>query len=406
MSGGPFRRLRAVALMAAGYALATTVWIVAGARLPGGRWLAIHLFTLGVLTNLVLALSDHFARTLTHQSGAAPRWQLAVANAGVVAVLWGIPAGERWSVAFGAAVVTGVVLLSYVRLRRLRRAALGPRFGWVVRMYERAHGAFVHGAVLGALVGTGVLPGAWYLAARTAHLHVMLLGWAGLTLLATIVFFGPTVARIRIEEGADARAARALRWGATGLTAAVLALLGTGFGGAPGTGLRIAAAAGLALYARAVVVVCVPVLRAVWRARPSAGRWSVVAGAAWFPLVAWGDAAAVAAGAGRFLEALGVLFLVGVLAQAILAALAYLTPLLIDRGDSRDALRNRLETLGGPRAGAWNAGVVLAAVAAALGPSAGEIGAWLARAGWALVIAAASGQALLTVGGRRAAVAG
>ena len=69
---------------------------------------------------------------------------------------------------------------------------------------------FVHGAILGALLGTGVLTGRWYGAGRIAHLHVNILGWAGLTLLATLVFFGPTMVRTRIRQGADDDAAA--RW--------------------------------------------------------------------------------------------------------------------------------------------------------------------------------------------------
>jgi nitrite reductase (NO-forming) len=210
-----FERLRPVAFVAAGYGLASVVWILAGEGLPGGRWLAVHLFTLGVVTNLVLGLSDHFSRALMHQPGEAQRWQLALTNAGALAVLWGIPSAQSWAVAAGATALTVVVFASYRRLRTLRRTALGPRFSWVVRMYERAHGAFLHGALLGALIGTGVLSGRWIFAARTAHLHVNLLGWAGLTLLATVVFFGPTIGRTRIREGADVRAARALKVGAT-----------------------------------------------------------------------------------------------------------------------------------------------------------------------------------------------
>lgn len=156
---GPFERLRPVAFAAAGYGLSTMVWIVGGGRLPGGRWLAVHLYTLGVVTNLVLGLRDHFSRALTHQPGAMPRWQLALTNAGALAVLWGIPSAERWLIAGGATALTFVVLASYRRLRTLRRTALGPRFAWVVRMYERAHGAFLHGALLGALIGTGCSAG-------------------------------------------------------------------------------------------------------------------------------------------------------------------------------------------------------------------------------------------------------
>lgn len=62
----------------------------------------MHLFTLGVVTNLILALSDHFARTLTHHGGRASKWQLPVTNAGIAAVLWGVTNGDTWIVAAGA----------------------------------------------------------------------------------------------------------------------------------------------------------------------------------------------------------------------------------------------------------------------------------------------------------------
>jgi hypothetical protein len=385
---GPFDRLRPVALVAAAYGLATMVWIAGGGWLPGGRWLAVHLFTLGVVTNLVLGLTDHFSRALTHQPGAMPWWQLALTNAGALAVLWGIPSAERWSVAAGATVLTVVVFASYRRLRRLRRTALGPRFAWVVRTYERAHGAFVHGALLGALIGTGVLGGRWILAARTAHVHVNLLGWAGLTLLATVVFFGPTIARTRIRERADARAARALRLGATTLTIGVLMLLGTGFSGTPGTVCRLIAATGFAIYAWSVTVVCVPVFRAMLAAR-SPGRWPVLATAVWFPLVAWADVAIVATGTWRWLEPLGAAMLLGVLAQAITASLGYLAPQLRPLGSARDAVRERAEALVLVRTLAWNAGVVLVVTAAVAGPTAGAAWGGVAKTGWTLVLAAA-----------------
>jgi hypothetical protein len=398
---GPFERLRPVALVAVGYELAAVVWIVAGGRLPGGRWFAVHLFTLGVVTNLVLALSDHFSRALTHRPGAMPRWQLALTNAGALAVLWGIPSAERWAVAGGATVLTVVVVASYRRLRTLRRTALGPRFAWVVRMYERAHGAFLHGALLGALIGTGVLGGRWILAARTAHLHVNLLGWAGLTLLATVVFFGPTIGRTRIQEVADAHAARALRSGATTLTIGVLALLGTGFSGTPGTVFRLVAAVGLAVYAWSVMVVCVPVFRAMLTALPP-GRWPVLAAVVWFPLVAWADVVIVATGTWRWLEPLGAAMLLGVLAQVITASLGYLAPQLRPLGVARDAVRERAEARILERAIAWNAGVALVVAAAVAGPAAG--GAWggVAKTGWTLVLATALVQVALVASAWRA----
>jgi hypothetical protein len=164
--GGPFGRLRAVALVAAAYTASLLGWFAFGRGLPGGRWLGVHLFTLGIVTNLILALSDHFARTLTHKGGERARWHLAFTNAGVVALLWSIPNGVDWVVALGATILVIEVMASYRTLRRLRKTALAGRFDWIVRVYERAHGAFVHGAILGALIGTGVLGGGWVLSAR------------------------------------------------------------------------------------------------------------------------------------------------------------------------------------------------------------------------------------------------
>lgn len=367
------------------YATAAIAWILAGDVLPGDRWLAVHLFTLGVVTNLVLVFSEHFGRTLTRMPAQSIRWQVVAANAGILPILIGLPTDTDWAVAIGATVITAVVAVSYWRLRRMRKQAVGARFGWIVRVYERAHGAFIHGAILGLLLGIGVLSGSWYLPGRVAHLHVNIAGWAGLTLLATLVFFGPTIVRTRIVDGADDRAAVALRRGATGLTLAVLLLLATGVGGTAATVLRLAAAAGMALYAVAVTVVGVPVATAARRANPSAARWPVFAVGAWFPAVAWADVVVIATGTWRWLDVVGLAMLLGVLAQTIAAVLTYLAPMLRARSfGGRDRLLARLEAWATTRTVAFNVGVLAVVAAAALR---GPTGAVLARAGWGLVVA-------------------
>ena len=368
------------------YAIAAVAWIVFDPDWVAGRWIPVHLFTLGVLTNLVLVFSEHFGRTLTRQPADRIRWQPPVLNAGVVALLVGLPLELTWLVATGATVTTAVVFVSYWRLRSMRHAAVGARFLWIVRMYERAHGAFIHGAVLGALMGTGVLSGSWYLSARTAHLHVNVLGWGGLTLLATLVFFGPTLVRTRIVEGADDRAARALRRGATGLTVGVVLLLLTGLGGTAATVLRLLAAAALGVFAWATTVTCVPVGQAAQRAKPGATRWPVVAVSAWFPVVVWADIAVVATGSWRYLDALGLAVILGVLGQAIATVLTYLAPMLRSRSfGGRDLVIARLERGATVRTVAWNAGVVALVAAAVLRGAAAPLGVVLARGGWALV---------------------
>lgn len=374
------------ALAAVGlYACAVLAW--AALPLPGGRWLAVHLFTLGVLTNLLVALTAHFAGTLLHAPGRPDRARLALLNAGALALLIGLPNGWRWSVAAGAAALAGAVVWLYVDLRRLRTRSLTGRFAFVVRTYERATAAFVHGALLGGLLGTGLLGGDWYAAARLAHLHVNVLGWGGLPLLATLVFFGPTVMRTRIEPGADQTAPAALRRAATGLTVAVLALLATGAGGTVALPARLLAVAGLAVYAAGAATVCLPVLRAARRARPSAEARLLAASACWFVLAACADVLVVATGRVGLLDRVGAALLAGVLGQAILGAAGFLAPQLVAGPDARAAVRRRLAILPRLRPAALNAGVALVVL--------GVPGGWVLVVGVALAHLLLIGSAVL-----------
>jgi hypothetical protein len=91
----PFSSTTLNVLAAAVFAVAAVVWLVAGARLPGGRWLAVHLFTLGVLSNVVWGFSRHFAHQLTAPPASDRlRVPLVVAyNLGVVVMLTGVVQG-------------------------------------------------------------------------------------------------------------------------------------------------------------------------------------------------------------------------------------------------------------------------------------------------------------------------
>lgn len=398
----PFRHLAPVIVVAGGFLLATLVWAVAGTRLPGGRWFAVHLFTVGVITNLVTAMTFHFSRTLLHSRGDDSRQaRLVVLNAGAVSLLVGRAGGWLPLVAVGGSVLIAAVVWLYVDLRRQRKAALAARFAYVVRAYERACSQFFHGALLGILLGTGVLSGTWYGAGRLAHMHVNVLGWAGVTLLATVVFFGPTMMRARVQSGADEAARGALRGGTTGLSVAALALLAGGWQGGPQLLLRLLAAAGLLVYAVAAARVCLPVLRAGVKAVPSAHTWLIQAACVWFVFAAAADAVVVASGRVELLDAVGVVLLAGVLAQAILAALSFLGPMALVAGTAaRNAARGTLDVGARARATALNVGVVALAAAAVAGP----VGAWLPALGWGAVGAAVVVQLLLLarVGLRRA----
>ncbi|HWL38562.1 MAG TPA: hypothetical protein VNQ77_20410 [Frankiaceae bacterium] len=309
----PFTPVRTTLAVAGVWAAAAGTWLVAGSALPGGRWLAVHLFTLGVLTNLLADLMRHFAATLLHvrDDGGPHLWRIAARNAGVLLVLTGRVSAVPWLVAAGATVVSAEVLLGWRDVRRMRRRALPARHAPVVRAYQRAYGAFLHAALLGALLGTGVLPGRWYANVRLAHLHVALLGWAGVPVLATLVFLGPTLLRARVADGADGRARRLLPVAAYGVTAASFALL---------LGLRPVAAIGVAAFAWAATVLCWDVVRL----RGAAPNSALAVALGWLVLAAWADAALLALDATAYLDAVGALALVGGLAPVVVAAAGYI----------------------------------------------------------------------------------
>lgn len=379
----PFGHLLLPAALAATSAVAAAVWIVVGDVLPGGRWVGVHLFTLGVVTPLIAAFTVHFAATVLHVERPPMRLILATLVVGAAGVLVGLPAGMPLLVAGGATLASVAVLLGYLHLRRMRGRSLGSRFVFVVRSYERAHGAFLHGALLGAILGVGVLPGEWYGGVRLAHLHVNVLGWAGITLLATLVFFGPTVFRVRIEEGAERTAARALRWIATGITAAAVALILTGFGGMPADGFRLVAGSLLVAVAGGILLVVRPVVAVARGARTSLSTLLIRDACLWFTAGVAVDAVAVTTGALRWLDVAGLAVLVGGLACAILGALTYLAPMLrVADPQTRNVLRERIEAAPRARAGIVRAGVALLVLTAGIGASGGAVGAVLVRIGW------------------------
>ena len=288
-------------------------WLVAGGALPGGRWLAVHLFTLGVLTNLLADLTRHFSSTLLHarDDAAHATTRIAVRNAGILAVLVGRVNSVTALVAVGATVVSAEVLLGWRDIRRMRRRALPARHTPLVRAYQRAHGAFLHAALLGALLGTGVVSGGWYANVRLAHLHVAVLGWVGVPLLATLVFLGPTLLRARSAPAADAHARVLLPVASVGATVASLALV---------PGWRVVAAAGVAAFAVAATVLS----RDVLAVRPAAPSPTMPAALAWLVTAAWADALLLATGRTAYLDAVGVMALLGGVAPLVLASAAYL----------------------------------------------------------------------------------
>jgi len=220
------------------------------------------------------------------------------------------------------------------------------------------------------------------------------LGWAGLTVLTTLIVFGPALLRVRIEAGAEERASGALLRAILGLGMGALGLVLRSLGRSIGDGAAgpatVLLVVGLAIYLQAVIVVAMPLLRASRAHDRSQLRWSLAAVVLWLPVGVAIDMVLLVLGRPGWSVGLAVALLIGVFAQLILAVLLYVTPMLRGRDfASRDALIARTERLPRTRTATLNLGVVLALVADLTPGLPTTLAQPLMSVGWLLVILAA-----------------
>ena len=391
----PFAATRPGVITAIGFGLASLIWLAAGELLPGGRWLVVHLFTLGVLTPLIWTFSQHFAARFTGTADLLPRRGVTrslacLLTVAIVVMLTGRALGIHVLLAIGSLGIMAIVGSNLLVLRRLRRAATTSRFTWVVRRYEHAHLAFLVAAGLGGALGAGWIPGVMFGSVREAHIHLTVLGWAGLTVLATLVAFGPALLRVRMEPGADTRAAAALQVATFGLAVAAGGFIVTGLGDGVGAGpAALMTVGGLAAYGYGVVVVAGPLLRASRRSDRSPLRWAVMGALVWFLVAIAIDIVLVATGTPSWSHGMSAALLIGMLAQLVLAVLLYVGPMLRGRDlAARDRLLARVERFARSRTGTLNLGVLLLVGGQVLGRLTDLTTQPVTRAGWILVSAA------------------
>lgn len=351
--------------------LPTVVWLLAAGVstlvhpfVPAPRWLMIHLLLLGAISHAILVWSTYFTDAVLHiPAGDADRRaqsaRLLLLNAGVVAVVVGVP-GNVWPVtAAGAAMVAGAVGWHGAALLLRLRRALPARFGATVRYYVAAAVLLPVGAGIGAALGRGI-GGSWHERLVFAHAAVNVLGWMGLTVVGTLVTLWPTMLRTRIAAGAERAAKRALPV----LVAAVL----TAAAGAAAD-LRPVAALGVAGYLAGLGLTAPALVKAARGRRPSSfPTWSVVAGLVWLA----GSLAALAVGIGiatswpaaaAVFERLTPFLAVGFGAQVLLGALSYLVPAALGGGATPvRAANSALERGGALRVAMTNAALVVCAL--------------------------------------------
>ncbi len=346
-----------------------------------GVWLPLHLAVAGAVATSISGAMQMFARALTSTPEprlATVRVQLVAVAGGAAAIAIGLPSRVRWLVAVGGVVwVLGIALLAWIVWsawsRSLHRRHPVPLAGYAIAL-----GCALLGGLAGALLGRGGLGPSTYLALRRAHLTLNVLGFASITIIATMLTLLPTVLRVRM-----------VRWRA----GAVVALLGAGV---------LSEAAGWALASSSVVRVgavldavgALAFLVFVVLTVRSRRRWAVptagmhllagvvwfVSGSLWFAAQAWRGPVAVDRARSVFLIA----FVWGWLVQVLVGAWSYLLPMARAGAPGQHRAGLQFFELGGrTQVVTLNAGLLLLAAAALgwLGPS-------VATAGWALALGA------------------
>lgn len=393
----PFGRTLPGVLVAAVFGVACLVWLIGGTALPGGRWIVVHLFTLGVLTVLIWTFTAHFATTFAAGGAQAPtRGMLVVRTlalaASIVTMLVGRVLGLHLAVVIGSVGIMLAVASNLLVLRALQERASTTRFLWVVRRYRDAHLAFLAAAALGGALGAGWIPGSLFVAVRDAHIHLNVLGWGGLTVLATLVVFGPALLRTRLDPRDEARAAAGSQVAVLGLLVAAGGFVVTSLGDGAGPA-RLLTVGGLSAYGYGVAVVAWPLLEAARRTVRSPLRWLVGAALLWFGAVIVADLAMAVVGGPNWSYGRASMVLLGAFAQLIIAVVSYLAPMYRGRDlATRDLLLARVEAIAPHRAVAFNLGVLLLATSSLLASASGLAVAAIRGAGWLVLGVAVAAQ--------------
>lgn len=321
---------------ASGFGLACLVWLAAGERLPGGRWIVVHIFTLGVMTILIWTFSAQFAMNATDAAiprSTSGRWILTgLLAGGVAAMLVGRVSGAHLPLVVGSMTIMVIVGSNLFTLRRRRRGSTSDQVGRVIQQYEHAHIAFLVAAGFGGALGAGWIPAALVLGAREAHIHLTVLGWGGLTVLATLTIYGPTLLGIRPDAGDTNRSSGGGQIATLGVGVATVGFLLTSLARAtlPGEGAGPAVlmtVAGLGAYGSGIVAVARPLLQAARQTDRSVAGFSVGWALTWFLLAIGLDMATIITGLPGWAHGLATLLLVGVLAQLVLAVLSHVASL-------------------------------------------------------------------------------
>lgn len=326
--------------------IALVIAVAAHPLIPQFRWLLVHMVTLGLVTTSIMIWGQHFTEALlktrlaeeTRSRQVARIWAL---TASIVLTMAGMLANLPLLTVFGAIGVSAMILWYAFALGAQLKAALAPRFSFVVRAYLIAACLLPFGAALGAILAFS--PGEpWQGRLLLAHQIVNILGFVGVTVSATLLTLWPTVLRTKLDTLKAMRASRLLIVMVIGTLIAMLGALVDNV---------LVGLAGLTLYILGQVVIGLLLVALAWQSARQARReplalfpvLSIGAGALWFLgtcVALWGlwfssigssDGSPVTSPLNFSLTAarlhdLSVPFVAGFLLQLLLGAMSYLLP--------------------------------------------------------------------------------
>lgn len=172
---------------------------------PDYRWLLIHLFTLGALTNSVMLWSQHLTEKFLHQPlpETSRPWQVrrfAILNFGVVLILIGQLLEQSWNYNWtitctGSAIVAFSLVYHAVFLaRQYLRADGSQRFAPAV-LYYVASAAFLPLGAIGGSIMSIQPRGMWHDRIVLAHMICNALGFVGCAAIGSLALLFPAVWR-------------------------------------------------------------------------------------------------------------------------------------------------------------------------------------------------------------------
>lgn len=175
--------------------------------IPEYRWVLIHIFTLGVVTNSIMLWSQHLTekflqQKLSDDTRPAQLLRFRVLNGGIVLTILGEILVEWWDrhwivTQVGAALVIVVLLTHALSLaQQWLRSPKGKKYRPAVVGYVLSALFLPVGGVFGALLSME-LPPNWHENVRLAHLITNVLGFVGLAAAASLSVLFPAVWRTR-----------------------------------------------------------------------------------------------------------------------------------------------------------------------------------------------------------------